>query len=85
MQVYTDMTAEWTTGNTTQLANWTTSVSDVITHQVQLQQQTPYTEVDSRIQREWPWFSQFLYIFTELLLQRDLRTTPLQRSALSVH
>lgn len=54
MQVYTDMTAEWTTGNTTQLANWTTSVSDVITHQVQLQQQTPYTEVDSRIQREWP-------------------------------
>ncbi|KAI0092705.1 hypothetical protein BDY19DRAFT_1054180 [Irpex rosettiformis] len=51
VQLYTDMTAEWTTSNTNQLVNWTTSVNNGITHQVQVQQQTQFTEVDSRIQQ----------------------------------
>ena len=52
MQVYTDISAEWITGDNSQTANWTTTVGDIITHQVQLVNQQVFTEVSDHIQRE---------------------------------
>ncbi|THH06365.1 hypothetical protein EW145_g4138 [Phellinidium pouzarii] len=51
VQVYTDISAEWITGDNSLTANWTTSVGDVITHQVQLVDQTEFSEISDHIQR----------------------------------
>ena len=44
--LYTDITAGWVSGNFSLIANWTTSnTTNMITHQVQLVDQEPFTEV----------------------------------------
>ncbi|KAJ3489251.1 hypothetical protein NLI96_g2242 [Meripilus lineatus] len=51
VQVYTDISAEWITGNNSLIANWTTDTSNnAIIHQTQLAQQQPYTEISDHIQ-----------------------------------
>lgn len=50
VQVYTDISAEWVTGNVSQIVSWSTSAGDMITHQAQLVDQTPFVEVGDRIQ-----------------------------------
>ncbi len=51
VQVYADITAEWVTGNRSLIVNWDTKTGDVLTHQVQLANQTDYVEINNRIQR----------------------------------
>ncbi|KAL4241900.1 Glutaminase GtaA [Abortiporus biennis] len=58
VQVYTDISAEWITGNNSLTANWTTSTGDgVVTHQVQLANQCPFTEVSDHIQQGSAFYS----------------------------
>ena len=52
VQVYTDISGEWITSNTSMLENWTTSLGSVITHQVQLENQTMFAQVSDRIMRK---------------------------------
>ncbi|KAL1712103.1 DUF1793-domain-containing protein [Schizophyllum commune] len=51
VQVYSDISGEWIVGDTTRAANWTTTTTDdgTIIHQAQLQEQTPFAEVDDRV------------------------------------
>ena len=63
MQVYTDISAEWVSGDDSLTVNWTTTVGDIIMHQVQLEQQTVFGEVDDRIQRR----SNYLYKMSSLV------------------
>lgn len=51
VQVYSDISAEWTSTDNTLGVNWTTSIGDVITHQVQLQDQTPFFEENDFVKR----------------------------------
>jgi len=46
-----DISGEWITGDNGLVANWTTTVNTVATHQVQLAQQTVFGEVNDHIQR----------------------------------
>ncbi|KDR83620.1 hypothetical protein GALMADRAFT_85982 [Galerina marginata CBS 339.88] len=50
VQVYSDISAEWVSGDNNLVANWSTSVNNIITHQVQLQTQAPLTEVNDHTQ-----------------------------------
>ena len=52
VQVYSDISAEWVTGDNSLLANWSTTTGSIVTHQVQLQKQQAFTEVSDHIQRE---------------------------------
>ncbi len=52
IQLYTDISAEWITGNNSLNATWSTNIGDIITHQVQLQDQSLFTEVADHIQCE---------------------------------
>ena len=54
VQIYTDISAEWVSGDDTQIVNWTTTAGGIITHQIQLETQTEFTEVNDRIQRTSP-------------------------------
>ena len=51
VQVYSDISAEWVSGDNTLIANWTTTTGDIFTHQIQLQTQTEFAEVNDHIQR----------------------------------
>ncbi|KAI5122587.1 hypothetical protein M0805_004803 [Coniferiporia weirii] len=57
VQIYTDISAEWITGDNSLTANWTTSVGDIITHQVQLADQTEFSEVSDHIQQGSAYYS----------------------------
>ncbi|OBZ70065.1 hypothetical protein A0H81_09936 [Grifola frondosa] len=57
VQVYTDISAEWISGDDTLTANWTTTVGDIITHQVQLVNQTTFGEVADHIQQGSAYYS----------------------------
>lgn len=76
VQVYSDISAEWVTGDNGLLANWTTTTGSIITHQVQLQSQNVFTEVNDHTQCK---LSSFPKELDELntFKQTDLRTTPL--------
>ena len=51
VKVYSDISAEWISGNLSLIANWTTSTNNnIITHQVQLADQQPFTEVNDHTQ-----------------------------------
>lgn len=50
VQIYSDISAEWISGNTSLAANWSTSTEDVLTHQIQLQNSAPFSEIDDRAQ-----------------------------------
>ncbi|KAI0683606.1 DUF1793-domain-containing protein [Cytidiella melzeri] len=51
VQVYSDISAEWITGDNSLTANWTTTVGDVIIHQTQLENQSTFSEINDRIQQ----------------------------------
>lgn len=50
VKVYTDISAEWISGDRTLTANWTTTTGDIITHQVQLETPTIFAEVSDQTQ-----------------------------------
>ena len=52
VQLYTDISAEWVTGDNSLTANWSTTTGSVLTHQVQLASQTQFGEVGDHIQRK---------------------------------
>lgn len=52
VQLYTDISAEWVTGDNTLTANWTTTDNDTIIHQVQLADQSEFAEISDHIQRK---------------------------------
>lgn len=53
VQIYSDISSEWVSGNNTQKVNWNTTIGDdVIIHQAQLQEQILYEESGDRIQCE---------------------------------
>lgn len=53
VQVYSDISAEWVSGDDSLTVNWTTTTTgNILTHQVQLETQSLFTEVSDRIQRE---------------------------------
>lgn len=45
-----DISGEWVTGDNSLVANWTTSTGDIVTHQVQLANQTVFKEINDHIQ-----------------------------------
>ncbi|KAG6821602.1 hypothetical protein H0H93_000111 [Arthromyces matolae] len=48
IQVYSDVTAEWTSGDDAKVVNWTTSVTaDTVTHRIQQQYPSIFSEVDN--------------------------------------
>lgn len=52
VKLYTDISAEWTSGDRSLTATWgTTTASSILTHQAQLQTQNVYGEVNDQIQR----------------------------------
>lgn len=57
VQVYSDISAEWVTGDNGLLANWTTTTGSIITHQVQLQSQNVFTEVNDHTQYGSAYYS----------------------------
>lgn len=58
VQVYTDISAEWVTGDNSLTANWTTTTtSNILTHQVQLVSQTQFGEVSDHIQQGSAYYS----------------------------
>ncbi|KAG6833882.1 hypothetical protein H0H87_007893 [Tephrocybe sp. NHM501043] len=47
VQLYSDITAEWTSGDDSNIVKWTTSeTKDSVTHQIQRQYPAPFSEVD---------------------------------------
>lgn len=62
--VYSDISAEWVTGDNSLTANWTTTTGDVITHQVQLESQSTYGEVSDHIQGIGPSFAPVVRLLT---------------------
>ena len=51
VQIYTDISAEWITGNNSLVANWTTTETDsIVIHQTQLVEQQPFTEISDHTQ-----------------------------------
>ncbi|PSS35457.1 hypothetical protein PHLCEN_2v1612 [Hermanssonia centrifuga] len=57
VQVYSDISAEWVSGDDSLTVNWTTTTGSVVTHQVQLEQQTLFGEVSDRIQQGSAFYS----------------------------
>jgi len=58
VQVYTDISAEWVSGDNSLIANWSTSTTGgIITHQVQLQNQQVFTEISDHIQHGSAFYS----------------------------
>ncbi|KAJ3931095.1 MAG: hypothetical protein NXY57DRAFT_941060 [Lentinula lateritia] len=57
VQIYSDISAEWISGNTSLAANWSTSTEDVLTHQIQLQNSAPFSEIDDRAQYGSAYYS----------------------------
>ncbi|CCM06728.1 uncharacterized protein FIBRA_09022 [Fibroporia radiculosa] len=51
VQVYSDISGGWLSSNSSMTVNWTTSVENAIIHQVQLENQTLFADVDDRIQQ----------------------------------
>ena len=48
--VYSDISGEWLSGNTSLAMNWTTTTGDTLVHQAQLQDPSPFAEIDDRTQ-----------------------------------
>ncbi|KZP06336.1 DUF1793-domain-containing protein [Athelia psychrophila] len=58
VKLYTDISAEWTSGDRTLNANWsTTTTSSILTHQAQLETQTVYGEFNDQIQQGSVYYS----------------------------
>jgi len=53
VQVYSDISGEWVSGDNNLVANWSTyDTGSTITHQIQLQTQSPFSEIKDRVQGE---------------------------------
>lgn len=52
VQVYSDISAEWVSGDNTLVANWSTSVGSIITHKVQLENPILFGEINDHTQCE---------------------------------
>lgn len=50
VQVYSDISAEWVSGDNSLTVNWSTNADSVITHQVQLASQIPFSEINDHTQ-----------------------------------
>lgn len=50
VQVYSDISAEWVSGDNALTASWSTSTGSIITHQVQLANQAAFSEVNDHTQ-----------------------------------
>ncbi|KAJ7068393.1 DUF1793-domain-containing protein [Mycena amicta] len=50
VQVYSDISAEWVSGDLSQLVNWNTTVGDTLVHQIQLQNPVVFGEANDRVQ-----------------------------------
>ncbi|KAI0353583.1 DUF1793-domain-containing protein [Trametes cingulata] len=50
VQVYSDISGEWISGDNSLLAQWTTTTGDLFTHEVHLASRTPFTEANNRAQ-----------------------------------
>ncbi|EIW62037.1 DUF1793-domain-containing protein [Trametes versicolor FP-101664 SS1] len=57
VQIYSDISAEWISGDDSLEVRWSTTTGDVITHTVQLAVQHAYTEVSDRIQDGSAYYS----------------------------
>ncbi|KAI0036801.1 hypothetical protein K488DRAFT_81789 [Vararia minispora EC-137] len=58
VQVYSDISAEWVTGDNSLTANWTTtSANGMVLHQVQLASQSQFNEVSDHIQQGSAYFA----------------------------
>ncbi|KAI0347134.1 DUF1793-domain-containing protein [Trametopsis cervina] len=57
VQVYSDISAEWITGDNSLTTNWTTTIGDIIVHQTQLEQQSSFSEINDRIQQGAAYFA----------------------------
>lgn len=53
VQIYSDISAEWASGDDSLTVNWTTTTGTTLTHQVMLETQEEYTEYSDHIQREF--------------------------------
>lgn len=51
MQLYSDISAEWVSGDNSLGATWSTTTGNTIVHQVQLANQVVYSERNDHIQR----------------------------------
>lgn len=50
VKLYTDISAEWISGDRSLTANWTTTTGDIITHQAQLESPGVFEEVNDQTQ-----------------------------------
>ncbi|CAA7259876.1 unnamed protein product [Cyclocybe aegerita] len=50
VQVYSDISAEWVSGDNSLIANWSTTTGSIITHQVQLATPVPFSEINDHTQ-----------------------------------
>ncbi|KIY46672.1 DUF1793-domain-containing protein [Fistulina hepatica ATCC 64428] len=57
VQLYSDISAEWVTGDNSLTANWTTTTGDIYTYQVQLEDQTVFGEISDHIQQGSAYYS----------------------------
>ncbi|KAF8351347.1 DUF1793-domain-containing protein [Amanita rubescens] len=57
VQMYSDISAEWVSGDNTLVANWSTSVGSTITHKVQLEDQTLFGEINDHTQYGSAYYS----------------------------
>ncbi|KAM6494692.1 protein of unknown function (DUF1793) domain containing protein [Amanita muscaria] len=57
VQIYSDISAEWVSGDNSLAANWSTSVGSIVTHKVQLQQQSIFAEINDHTQYGSAYYS----------------------------
>lgn len=57
VSVYTDISAEWVSGDDSLTVNWTTSTGNILTHQVMLENQELYIEYSDYIQQGAAYYS----------------------------
>ncbi|KAJ8587203.1 DUF1793-domain-containing protein [Rhizopogon salebrosus TDB-379] len=61
VSVYTDISAEWVSGDDSLTVNWTTTTGDILTHQVMLENQELYVEYNDHIQQGAAYYSTLNY------------------------
>jgi hypothetical protein len=83
VQVYSDISAEWISGDVAAGANWsTTATGNVIMHQVQLSSPQVYGEEKDQTQCELPctkMSGSILIAYTQMVQHTTVRTSPATR------
>ena len=54
VSVYSDISAEWVSGDDSLTVDWSTTTGDLVFHQVQLEEESDFTEISDHIQRGSP-------------------------------